>query len=320
MIKDKPKVLGGSDTLIEGHDEVKKILLDTNKFDIEPNNDIFNKFTFDDLYNRFSKKFSLQRLIAKQCVPNMVQINQISNLTNCIDGPYHNFKNDNKTFICTRCNEEADPAKLIPDSHKLLYKKEIILYLQKLATKYCINGTLHKFDYNANKDVNICKKCKYMENSQVLNSDKELISMYEIIEKNKKDRNLEFNNYINKLKINNTDEIYKIKKLFDKIMYKYQKYDNDINKTINVVLDSVQKLLGTDIIINNKVYNLHHNIYYIDHDYNGAKLETPIQIYEKENKFRIIENHPHFKRTVLVYSMHRNTKYELFYDFLEKNL
>ena len=58
----------------------------------------------------------------------------------------------------------------------------------------------------------------------------------------------------------------------------------------------------------------------IDHDYNGVKLDTPIQVYEKENKFRVVESHPHFKRTVLVYSMQKNTKYELFYDFLEKNL
>jgi hypothetical protein len=75
-----------------------------------------------------------------------------------------------------------------------------------------------------------------------------------------------------------------------------------------------------DIVINNKVYNLHSNVYIIDHDYNGVKLESPIQVYEKENKFRVIESHPHYKRSVIVYSMQKNTKYELFYDLQEKYL
>ena len=33
------------------------------------------------------------------------------------------------------------------------------------------------------------------------------------------------------------------------------------NKSIDKLLDATQKLLGTDIIINNKTYNLFYNIY-----------------------------------------------------------
>ena len=298
----------------------KKLLMDSIKFDQTPNTSIVNNWNFDDLYNKFNKKFSLQKYIPKYYSKLNVDINQISNLTNCIDGPFHNFQHNGTTFICTKCKEEANPTKLIPETMKLLYQRQIILYLRKLAGKYCINGNLHQLDYDQIKDISICSKCKYLIGSPILNTDKELFKMYDIIEDNKKQRNTEIVDYIKDLKTNNSYEINKVKKIFDKIMYKFQKYDNDINKSINIILDTIQKLLGIDIIINNKVYNLHYNIYYIDHDYNGAKLDSPIQIYEKENKFRIIENHPHFKRNVLVYSMQRNTKYELFYDFLEKNL
>jgi len=115
-----------------------------------------------------------------------------------------------------------------------------------------------------------------------------------------------------------TGEIQQITNFFNKVVYKYEKYNNNITKTISLLLDNIQKLMGTDIMINNQSYNLFWNIYIIDHDYNGNKLEQPILIYEKDNKFRIIESHNHFKRNVIVYTMQKNTKYELFYDLEEK--
>lgn len=298
----------------------KTIMLASTKYDIIPNGDIFNKFEFDNLYERFSKKYSLERFICKYYKSDIAPITFISNLTNCMSGEFHDFKLVDKVVACTKCGEKADPYKLIPDSIKILYQREIILYLRKLATKYCISGQVHKFVYNSEKDASVCSNCGYIMGTPVANGDKELFNMYNIIEKNKKENNLLFEEYINKLKINNQNDIQRVRKIFDKIMYKYQKNDSDITKSINNILDSIQKLLGMDIIINNKVYNLHSNVFYIDHDFNGVKLESPIQVYEKENKFRIIESHPHYKRTVLVYSMQKNTKYELFYDLQEKYL
>ena len=111
-----------------------------------------------------------------------------------------------------------------------------------------------------------------------------------------------------------------IKKCLDKVMYKFQKYDNNLNNTLTSLLDNIQKLLGIDIMIDGKLHNLHNDIYIIDHDFNGSKLTNPIQINEKDNKFRFVEKHPFFKRDVLVYSLQKNTKYESFYDAYEKYL
>lgn len=298
----------------------KSILSVSTKYDIVPTNSVFNVFEFDDLYNRFSRKFSLQRYVCKFYKSDIAPITTISNLTNCIDGEFHNFKLVDKAVACTKCGELADPYKLIPDSIKILYQREIILYLRKLATKYCITGQVHKFAYNSEKDISVCSNCNYVLGTPIGYGDKELMGMYNKIEKDKKDRNFMFEEYVNGLKIKDQNEVVKMKKIFDKIMYKYQKNDNDITKSISNMLDSVQKLLGMDIVVGNKVYNLQSNIYVIDHDYNGVKLESPIQVYEKENKFRIIESHPHYKRSVIVYTMQKNTKYELFYDLQEKYL
>jgi hypothetical protein len=288
------------------------ISIDSNKFDILNEDTIFNKFYFDDLFQRFSKKDSLQRYKAKYYNKTIADMTKLSNLSNCIDGEFHDFKCKDKTFICERCNESANPSKIIPDSIKILYQRQIILYLRRLTLKYCIDGKIHNIENNK------CLYCKFDTNSPRIYSDKELFSMYNIIEKNINNKNLLFAEYINKLKIKNSNQITLIKSIFDKLSFKFQKNDNDITKSVNIILDSIQKLLGIDIIINNKTYNLHYNIYYIDHDYNGSKLESPIQVYEKDNKFRSIENHPHYKRDVLVYSMQKNTKYELFYDLQEK--
>ena len=68
------------------------------------------------------------------------------------------------------------------------------------------------------------------------------------------------------------------------------------------------------------MHNLTNNIYIIDHDYNGNKLDDRIQIYDKDNKFRIIENHMFYKRDVLVFTIQKNTRYEVFYDLHKKYL
>ena len=106
------------------------------------------------------------------------------------NGDMRKILNYIQLFKFHKCKENADPSKLIPDSYKLLYQREIILYLRKLATKYCISGEIHQFDYNAEKDISVCNKCGYIASSPILNTDKELFEMYNIIEKDKKDKQI----------------------------------------------------------------------------------------------------------------------------------
>ena len=298
----------------------KELLFDINKFNILPNNIIFNSFVYDDLYNKFSKKYCLQRLVCPFYDKNIDDITKISNLTNCISGEFHNFKNKNNYIVCLRCNEVANLNNFIPDSEKIIKERYNILYIRKLATKYCQSGLIHQFEYNDKLEQNKCINCSYIFGNMITFSDKELYLLYDKIQNKLKLNNFKIQKIINNLKNVTKNEILTITNLFNKIVYKYEKYNSNIIKSIDILLDSMQKLLGIDLIINNQSYNLYWNIYIIDHDYNGSKLDSPILVYEKENKFRVIKSHPYFKRDILVYTMQKNTKYELFYDLQEKIL
>lgn len=306
-----------SDNIVK---QQKQLLIDSSKFDIKPNlSNIFNNYVYDDLYYKYSKKYCLERLVCpfydkKKLVP----LNKISNLTNCIGGEFHNFKANGKNLVCTICNQEANPKNFIPDSEKIIGERYIILYLRKLAQKYCQSGQLHKFEYNKKSDSTLCLNCKYIKGKPITYSDKELYKLYNTVEEKIRKNNIIIAEMISKYNNLSNEEISSITSLFNKIVYKYEKNSNDIIKTINHFLEFIQKLLGTDLLINNQTYNLYSNIYIIDHDYIGNKLSPPIKIYEKDKKIRIIENHSHYKRDVLVYTLQKNTKYELFYDLEEK--
>lgn len=298
----------------------KQIFIDSTKFDIKPDlTNIYNNYVYDNLYSKYSKKYCLERLVCplydrKKLVP----MNVISNLTNCIGGEFHDFKAKGKNLVCVNCNEIANPKNFIPDSEKIIGERYTILYLRKLAQKYCQSGQLHKFEFDDKTKDNVCSKCKYVRGKPITLDDKELFNLYNIIENKIKNNNLMMAEIISKYDNMTNDEISSISNLFNKIVYKYEKYSNDITKSINLLLEHIQKLLGVDILINNQTHNLFSNIYIIEYNHTGTKLSSPIKILENENKFRTIENHSHYKRNVLVYSMQKDTKYELFYDFEEK--
>jgi hypothetical protein len=298
----------------------KQVYIDSSKFDIKPDlSTIFNSYVYDNLYSKYSKKYCLERLVCplydrKKLVP----MNIISNLTNCVSGEFHDFKAKGKNLVCVRCNEIANPKNFVPDSEKIIGERYVILYLRKLAQKYCQSGKLHKFEFDKKSNNNICSNCGYVKGSSITYTDKELFKLYDIIETKIKNNNSILAEIINKHNNLSNEEISSISSLFNKIVYKYEKNSNDIIKSINILLEHIHKLMGIDILIGNQTYNLYSNIYIIDHDHTGAKLSSPIKILEKENKFRVIENHSHYKRDVIVYTMQKNTKYELFYDLEEK--
>jgi hypothetical protein len=79
----------------------KQILIDSNKFDIKNDNIIHNQFVYDEIYNKFSKKYCLERLVCPFYDKEFVHMNKISNLTNCIGGEFHNFKSKGKHLVCS---------------------------------------------------------------------------------------------------------------------------------------------------------------------------------------------------------------------------
>jgi hypothetical protein len=298
----------------------KRSMFDTDKYDTVASKDFHNAYSHDYAYEKLSKKYCLKRYVPPTFVNKLVDMSRVSNLSNCIEGEFHKFKTKGKNMQCENCHVELGLDLFIPDSFAHLHDLEIFNYMKKLAKKYCVSGKLHNFEYNSKLDKNICKKCSYTEGQPITHSKTDLIKMYEVIQATIINNNLLAWEIVKKTNIQNEAKAKNIKKSLDKIMYKFQKYDNNLNNTLDTFLDNVQKLLGTDVLIDNKLHNLHYDIYIIDHDYNGTKLSSPVQVSEKDNRFRLVEKHPFFKRDVLVYTLQKNTKYESFYDAYDKYL
>lgn len=298
----------------------KRSMFDTDKYDAKPPMGFNNAYTYDTSFDKMSKKFCLERYKPPIFLKNLISMEHVSNLSNCIEGEFHKFKTKGTNMECDNCHVLLGLDTYIKDSYNHLHKLELINYMKKLAKKYCISGKIHNFDYSSENDNNICRYCSYKEGDSIKNTETELYKMYNIIQETVVKNNILAWSILNKNNLKNENEAKNIKKCLDKIMYKFQKYDNNLNNTLNTLLDNIQKLLGTDIMIDNKLHNLHNNIYIIDHDFNGSKLSSPVQINEKDNRFRFVENHPFFKRDVLVYTLQKNTKYESFYDAYDKYL
>jgi len=89
-------------------------------------------------------------------------LDTISNLTNCPSGEFHNWAVKGKIFICTRCGTEIN---VVYDDKLTAQVRKNFKYvgLQKLARKYCADGTLHNYLYSDEKSCSICSKCKLSE-------------------------------------------------------------------------------------------------------------------------------------------------------------
>jgi hypothetical protein len=298
----------------------KRALFDNQEYDYIPEKDALTPYVYSDIFDKYSKIYYQKRYLPPIFIKNYIEMVNVSNLSNCMEGVFHNFKSKGQNLECLNCKIELGLEKYVKDSYTHLHKTEILNYMKKLAGKYCIDGKIHNFEYISKNDTTVCKLCKYVKGDKINYSEKELYNMYDIIQKVIIKNNILVKEILDKNKINIENKNDVIKSCFDKIIYKFQKYDNNLTNSINLLLDNIQKLLGTEIMIDNKSHSLHNNIYIIDHDFNGSKLNTPIQINEKDNKFRFVENHPFFKRDVLIYSLQKNTKYEAFYDAYDKYL
>jgi hypothetical protein len=299
----------------------------TTKFDIEPNNKIDNEYVFDNLYYA-NKKYEYKRYIMPKLVDKLVSINSINNLTNCVNGNFHKFKMNGNfhkfkmngmNFKCSECGVEADIKALDSKKTPEIYKNAILIYLQKLSKKYCKNGKIHIFNYD-DKHQFKCVNCSYIKDLDISLNEKSLLDMYKAISKNIIDSNIYINKVINKIKNKDNEYISNVKKVYEKIIYKFKKHDNNIDTVLTSFLDNVQKLLGLDILIEKNIHNLYDNIYIIDHDVNGSTIEKPVQVYDNDKKFRTVYNHPHYKRDVLIHTVQKNTKYEVFYDLYKRYL
>jgi len=297
----------------------KNISDESNKFDISPS--LKTEFVFDNLYKE-KIKYPDKRDKYPKFINNLDFLRNLSNLTNCYDGRFHDYIWDKEKvqYICKLCGKVGNIKNYEEKSLKQINRKVVIRYLNELLEKYCKSGELHQFIYNFKTDKSVCKKCNFVFGDKVSMSEEDLFKTFNKINNKLIEAGLKINKEIEKSKQEFKKFTGEIRDVLGKVVGKFDKNSNDITITIDKFLDSIQKLLGTNIRYNNEMYNLKYNTYIVDHDNTGQKLENLEIIYENEDKFREVDEHPYFKRNVIIYSTKKAHKYEIFYDAQDKFL
>jgi len=238
----------------------------------------------------------------KLCMANIREIkknnyhsdmNNISLLTNCSDGKFHEYMFEDNDLICTLCKQSYTSLLKITKSGDSIEKLKLI-NLKRLAMKYCITGELH--DIINNK----CSKCNHDITTEL--NDKELLLMEKNIMSKTYEENLD---NINKYKSAQEKQKHNKSMMKDKFINFIKLYENNTKNKINMYIDDfIDRLAKT---VGNKIKE---TIYIINHDYMGNIIKEPIKILSSSNKINT-RYHDEFKKNILYY---KNNSVYVYYD------
>lgn len=231
----------------------------------------------------------------------------VNNTTNCTTGDFHKWKTG-KILTCELCNAQ------INEKYNAKHTDEIIKNLKynglrKLAKKYCLDGTIHKY-IMSEKSCNVCNKCKLDENYEISHKDLDKLEKNLKFIKNQNNKEQD-----NKITESHDKSLYN-KSVMDKLTEHYKR-DTRANTYgyINQFINNINLVSDKEIEKNNDI-SLVNNLYILDHDQTGYALTKPIIILENENKIFHKSNHPFFKTDVIYYISHKYGKTEVYYNAL----
>lgn len=237
----------------------------------------------------------------------------INNITNCPNGDFHNWVASGKVLTCSICGVTID----VPYDEKLSEQiRQTYKYvaLEKLAEKYCHDGTIHNFIYNEEQNCNVCIKCKTTENFKFTHQELDQLEKNVNKHKIKESEQQEVQREIKKE--NENKELEYERRVIQKLVEHYKR-DNtreDPYKFIDQFINNIQSVIGTETNINNSNILLRDNIYIIDHDHLGYPLDKPIIITDADNRISFKNNHPFYKTDVIYYTNNRAGRLDVFYD------
>jgi len=264
--------------------------------------------------NYFGYSDWLKYKIAKYFIPKSTYIfnkyYEISNITNCESGIFHNWIIKGNECICSICNLSAKNLNHKHDM-KIIYNYNSI-QLQKLAKKYCKSGELHNFIFETKSQCNICTNCSKIESDKL--TDNELHELSINIIKFKELQTKKIPENIKKIK-NHKNFINDIKSKYGKS----KEHKEDYYKFIDLFIENIESILGKDLNLDNKNIFLRYDSYIINHDHNGFPINDPFWITDTLNKIIFKKDHPFFKKDVIFYSNHK-LQIDVFYDASTKLL
>lgn len=238
----------------------------------------------------------------------------ISNITNCEDGHFHQWVTKGKSMECKHCNLMLNSIKHNSSLTDPIIKNYKFLQIKKYAERYCESGQLHDFIYDTKKECNVCNKCKYTETNKLSNT--ELSELEKNIIAMKENQSKITNKEEDKMLAKDKERAERYKTIITNLKSQYGRsktHKEDFYNHIKGFIDNIEHTIGKDININNENIFVKYDVYIINHDHNGYSLDKPIIISEKENKIQYKKAHPFFKKDVLFYTNYQ-LHMDVFYD------
>jgi len=246
----------------------------------------------------------------------------VTNLTHCPDGLFHKWKLANDALTCELCKVKMRDLKYDESASRKIIDQFKLARTNILAQKFCqVDGQLHQYKFDSVTKQNICIKCKNPDDHKY--TPDELNKIDQVIDKINHNRRSYFSELVDYYnKADQTDSKY----ISDVVQKNIENMKHDITKEnpykfIDEFINLLQSTIGNDIK-GESIINLRHNIYIIDHDYNGVHLGPgkEIIITESENKINYKSNHPFFKTDVLYYTDKTTGRIDVFYDTITRKL
>lgn len=235
----------------------------------------------------------------------------ITDLTNCPQGSYHVWVVKGKDINCKICNTKIEDA-----TGKINRLDEAFYYnLNKITNRRCLNGTLH--DFAGKKGQFVCTKCHHKAGEQY--NKKELDILNQNLDKLEDEAIKKMLDSTYQQSIENAKEENEHETLFKDLTNNYKRETaNKLYGQIIIETDKLIKILetfiGVDVNLDISKYPvyLRDDVYIIDHTSNGALLNEPIILTQKDNRIFFKENQPFFKTDIYYYTDNK-TQTDIFY-------
>lgn len=267
------------------------------------------------------QKAAIFRLLPK--LYSLTDITNINNLTNCDNetSTYHEWYVLDKKIVCRICKEVLSEIKFDTEITKRIRQKYVYAIMKSTIDKYCVHKNqatglhtimLHNFVYDPKTNSNICALCGFNLDKKL--NGKEIMELYQQFVNIQQENEAVVNKNIaiinNFIKSSDTNQ----KVIIDKLKAQYnQMPSNKDVEFVNAFINRLETIVGKTVIINDKIVYLKQDLYIIDHDHTGTKLDHPLVISSDDKKIFVKRDHPHFKADVIYY-VNNKLQIEVYYN------
>lgn len=239
-------------------------------------------------------------------------LNKITNLTNCKSGTSHIFENDksnSKRVTCILCGVYLDELKYNQELTEYILDAIELRQLEKYGDYYCVSGQRHSYFYDTGLQKLKCSRCGYTEGEYLSGEKLKQIKKNVIVPNIVKDIIR-----LDKKKEKHDLFVSNIMKTLRNKYIESKTHRDDYYHFIDDFIKILQSDIGNVIDIDGTRINLIDDIYTIDHNNMGYRLDKPITLsgYGPEISFK--KNHPFYKCDVIMYSAEKGGKIITFYD------